>query len=65
MPSATQPNSLFQVKELSLEFRKDRLMCAEMVFSEAGPIDPETLVLNDINRLLQALYDHSIIVIRK
>jgi hypothetical protein len=66
MPSATLPtSSLFTIVPLAPELRKDTLIGAEVVLSRSGPIVPSTLLPDDISVLRQALYDNSVLVIRK
>jgi hypothetical protein len=66
MPSATLPtSSLFTIVPLAPELRKDTLIGAEVVLNKRGPIVPSTLLPDDISVLRQALYDNSVLVIRK
>jgi hypothetical protein len=67
MPSASFPiSSLFSIRPLSAELRKDTLISAEVVLnSNSGPLNPDTLTPEDISALWQALYDNSVLVIRK
>lgn len=67
MPSITLPTSpLFTIQQLSLDLRKDSLIGAEVLLNtDDGAIDPLKFSSADISILRQALYDNSVLVIRK
>ncbi|KAF8851794.1 alpha-ketoglutarate dependent xanthine dioxygenase [Acephala macrosclerotiorum] len=67
MPSATLPTSpLFTIQPLSPYLRKDTLIGAEVLLNNhTGPIDPSSFTPEDVSILRQALYDNSVLVIKK
>lgn len=67
MPSATLLTSpLLSIHPLGPELRKDTLIGAEVVPNNTDkPIDPDTFCPEDIVVLRQALYDNTVLVIRK
>jgi hypothetical protein len=67
MPSAILPSSpLFTIEPLSQELRKDTLIGAEVTLNNHnGPLNVDALCSKDISVLRQALYDNSVLVIRK
>jgi hypothetical protein len=66
MPSTTLPSSpLFTIRPLAPELRKDTLIGAEVVLNKPGPVNPDTFSPEDVSVLRQALYDNSVLVIRK
>lgn len=67
MPSARLPDSLlFTIRPLDTELRKDTLVGAEVIVKDPShPINPDTFTPEDISVLRQALYDNTVLVIRK
>ena len=67
MPSTTFPASpLVSIRPLSPELRKDTLIGAEVVLNDSsGLLNADALNPEDISVLRQALYDNSVLVLRK
>lgn len=68
MPSTTLPSSpLFTIQPLPASLRKDTWIGAEVILnnSSSSPLDPSSLNPEDVSVLRQALYDNSVLVIRK
>jgi len=67
MPSQILPSSpLFTIQPLSPSLRKETWIGAEVLLNNGPhPIDPSSLTPEDVSVLKQALYDNSVLVIRK
>ena len=66
MPSATTESPLFTICPLDAELRNDTLIGAEVILKDSSrPIDPDIFSPEDISILRQALYDNTVLVIRK